>query len=113
ATGWQMPGKAPVIFQHEGLFGVPEDGEVYDIFFDARVDDMQVVLKDICTGKQIAAKDIVQEEGQYATRLVRFFRYYEEKSSQIRPLLQSEKTGACCAAVAQDVELMMHELLAL
>ncbi|CAJ1402916.1 unnamed protein product [Effrenium voratum] len=81
--------------------------EVYDILFDAQVMEMQVVVKHVQTGQQTSVADILAKEGQRATRLVRFFRYYQDKSAVIRGHLDTGSHGE------SDAMLMIHEMLAM
>eukprot|EP00434_Breviolum_minutum_P040553 symbB.v1.2.036036.t1/scaffold4996.1/size31978/1 len=90
--------------------GSPDD-EIYDILFDAQAWEMQVVLKSVKSGSQTPIDDILVKEGQYATRRIRFFRYYEES-------VLSEKSRK----ISIDGDLndkmqwsqhMIHELLAM
>ncbi|CAL1163477.1 unnamed protein product [Cladocopium goreaui] len=82
------------------------DGDIYDIFFDAQAWEMQVVLKSVKSGSQTPVSKILEKEGQYATRRIRFFRYYEEKSRKI-------SADGDIDEKMQWSQHMIHELLAM
>ena len=44
---------------------------------------MEVVLKDVSSGSEVPVRDILAEEGQFATRKSRVFRFYTELSAMI------------------------------
>ncbi|CAK9006492.1 Nucleoredoxin [Durusdinium trenchii] len=85
------------------------DENVYDILFDAQAHQMQVVLKHVKTGDQTPISKILAAEGQYATRRIRFFRYYQERSSQLNSLEGAEEGDPRI----QWAQHMIHELLAM
>ncbi|CAE7773329.1 unnamed protein product [Symbiodinium sp. CCMP2592] len=108
----QTPGMGPS-YAPLGSSGIVFEGDVYDILFDSQVSELQVVLKDIRSGCQTHVNEILAQEGQYAVRRVRFFRYYEEKSAKIGPLLHSEAHPDATEQdlQIQELEFMIHELL--
>eukprot|EP00931_Biecheleriopsis_adriatica_P030381 TRINITY_DN17910_c0_g1_i4.p1 TRINITY_DN17910_c0_g1~~TRINITY_DN17910_c0_g1_i4.p1 ORF type:complete len:1138 (-),score=246.49 TRINITY_DN17910_c0_g1_i4:759-4172(-) len=109
----QIPG--PAQLQPLPFFST-EDRPIFDILFDGQVEAMEVVLKDIHTGLQTPVQDIVEAEGQYATRLVRFFRYYDDRSADILC-----KLAETCSSASTDTDpswqdsarWMLEELLAM
>ena len=84
---------------------------------------LQVVLKDVAGGATLRVADVVAAEGQYATRQIRVFRYYQDRSADILAVLEGdgetaegeeeEETREARLPAALAARIMLEELLAL